>query len=228
MSIDSLTKGESSSSLLLSQRIKIMYHSRYYNPKPYPQSSTVTLTAMKITGIVIITADLLLLLIWFGGAMYIIHNLSVSVCFFEVFFAQFFIVFHFVLGMCITGIVKDIMNQQKERQSLVSMGNERRVRGTTSPYSPGFEDEPLSYYFYSPLTWIYTSVISFFGDLALLCYSIKIYTMAEDDVCHAIKIGHIAFDSIALFISITSIIWWIVFSIYCITHKPQLSNSILL
>ena len=161
-----------------------------------------TPNTMKITGIVIISLDIFLLLIWFAGAIYNISQLDKDICYTEIFIVHFLILIHFALGMCISNIIDAIMKEEKE---II----EKRE-----------SDKLMNYY--TPLTWIFTSIVSTFGDAILLAYAIRSHIIVGDgDICKPSRILHITYDVVAVLISLTSVIWFIVFAFYTLDHKKQ-------
>lgn len=159
---------------------------------------------MKVTGIVIITIDILLLLIWFAGSIYNVSQLHVDICYTEIFIVHFLILIHFALGMCISQIVDGIMKDSE------SINNESK--------------KLLNYY--TPLSWSFTSLVSLLGDVSLLAYAIRSHIIVGDaDVCKTSRILHIAYDVIAVIISLTSITWFIVFASYTLDHTIHLNKE---
>src|ERR1700742_641153 len=136
--------------VLLKNKVGIMNNN---NNTTTTSSSWFTPKRMKEIAIVIITLDLILLVIWFGGSIYIIVNLDIA-CFENQFITNFLILLHFALGMCITNIESEI--EKEEIKHKIDNGGD----GKPLLYLP--------YQFYSPTTWIFTSIISFGGDVILL------------------------------------------------------------
>lgn len=167
-------------------------------------STWFTLKRMKTVAITIITFDIILLLSWLSGAIYLVTKLDTH-CYESQFTNHFFILIHFALALCITGIVDEIEKEE--------LKHENKEITTSMPYQ-----------FYSPFSWIFTSILSLFGDIILLAAASHEYnTMHEEDECTNARIMHITLDVIALIISVISIIWFILFSFY--TIKPQRRKS---
>jgi len=161
---------------------------------------------MKITGIVIVTIDLFLFMFWLGGGFYYISKLQDDICFTETFITHYLVLIHFCLAMFITSLVDDIL---KEEHNL-------KARNKTLPLK-------LPYNFYKPFTFIFTSILAFFGDLSLLVYAIRQYILliGINDQCQIARSLHIAFDVIAVFVSLISIIWFTVFSFKTIENSEE-------
>lgn len=163
--------------------------------------SYINTRSMKITGIIILVIDALLLLSWTAGQIYIICNLEEH-CFTELFIVHFLILIHFALAIFITIMLNDIIKE------------EQKNKGNKTPVI-------LSFYNYSPLPWIFVSILSFLGDVILLAYAIKAYIIAHDDPCMTSRKVHIAYDTIATLVSLLSIIWFIAFSFFVLRHPKN-------
>lgn len=162
-----------------------------------------TVTRMKNMAIAIITIDLILLLVWFCGAIYILVNLETH-CYEVQFITHFLILIHFALGMYVATTEGEITKQQEEA----------RMRGKILIKLP--------YYAYSPLTWIFTGLISFSGDLMLLVAAVRNYAIIGNaDECQNSRAAHIGFDVIALIISIVTVLWFVIFSIYSVANRKR-------
>ena len=181
------------------------------NPNPYyrahahqPESTWFTVDRMRSIAITIISLDLFLLVLWFAGTIYIIVELDVALCFNDQFVLHFLILIHFALGMCIANLYDSATREQ----------DEFRERGQ--------QLIKLPFHYYQPLTWIFTAIISFTGDLVLLVAGIRNYIIVSNDevgdMCRNARISHIAFDAVALLVSCLTVLWFIAFASYTIDH----------
>jgi hypothetical protein len=162
-----------------------------------------TVSRMKTVAIMIIAFDLFLLVVWLAGAITIIVYLDRAVCFNEQFIVHFLILIHFALGMCIANISDEITKRQ----------DEAKERGRVL--------RRLPYHNYQPLAWIFTATISFSGDMVLMTTAIRnLLIIGDADECKNVRIAHIAFDAVAVTVSIITILWFIAFSIYSVSKKP--------
>jgi ABC-type transport system involved in multi-copper enzyme maturation permease subunit len=121
--------------------------------------------------------------------------------------------------MCIANIVDSIIIEEKKYEETHSYNN-----GSKRQNHYNYEPKrllKLPYYFYSPLAWIFTSIISLFGDSILLAFTVRSYQISIPDDCTNLRIGHIVYDSVALFISVISVLWFIIFGFYVISHKHR-------
>ena len=158
--------------------------------------------AMKSVGDAIIIMDVILLLAWISGAIYILVNYY-TLCFQAEFVVHFLILIHFALGMCITSIL-DAIGMELSRAE-----EARRPEPITLPLQ-----------FYSPREWLFTSLLSLSGDTLLLIASVLgLQAYGDTDECKHARIAHIAFDSLALLVSLITIGWFIAFAIYTIANR---------
>lgn len=162
-----------------------------------------TVRSMKITGIIIVVLDIILLLLWASGGFYNISQLHNDVCFSFVFVVHFLIVCHFILTIVITAIIDIIIKEEKKANS----------RGRTI--------NKLPYEYYTPLTWIFASIVALLGDVSLLVFTAMEHSsIGNDDECSESRIFHIAFDSLAIIVCLISIVWFIVFSFTAVGNSP--------
>lgn len=164
-----------------------------------------TAARQRHIAIALATADLLLLVIWFSGSIYLadefVHG---DACYRALQAPQHFVILiHFALGMFITNM-EGAITLETERAREVG---ERVIA--------------LSYATYSPLTWIFTGLVALLGDITLLTWAVLAYTLIEEDapLCRTPQILHIVFDSVALFISALVVLWFIVFSLWGRTRR---------
>lgn len=179
---------------------------------------------MKIVADVTVALDLaLLILIWLPGAIYIIVNLDTA-CFDVEFILHFIILLHFALGMSIAGVSSEI---EKEEEEYKEKFHEHFMSGSAStptismvnPTPPPLQY--VSYRVYSPLPWIFTSIISLGGDAVLFAAAIRVYRLGIVDECQTSRIAHIAYDTVALALSLVSVIWFVLFAIYVIAPQRR-------
>ncbi len=161
-----------------------------------------TAARMKRIAIGIVTVDLVLLVLWFAGSIHIAVNFGID-CYQESAITHFLILIHFALGMYITNMQGMIANAQYEARE---KGRELKV---------------LPYQAYNLLTWIFTALISTLGDTTLLTWAGQDLSLHPEgtDECHEARLLHIAFDSIALTVSLLTVLWFVVFA--ACTVKPQ-------
>ena len=173
---------------------------------------------MKVVADVIVALDLaLLILIWLPGAIYLIYNLDTA-CFGIEFIIHFIILLHFALGMAIAWVSSQIDNEEEEyREKFYEhfMNGPSPMKG--NPVPPPLQY--VSYRVYSPLAWIFTSLISLVGDSVLLAAAVRTFRLGVADECRDARITHLAYDTVALALSLASIIWFVLFAIYVIA--PQ-------
>jgi hypothetical protein len=156
--------------------------------------------SMRRMGIAIVTIDVLLLVLWLCGGFYLAFHLE-TLCYEIQAILHFLILIHFPLAMFLCSLVTELGNALKEDP------NVRKI-----PYST-----------YKPLEWIFTGLLSFFGDLILLTWAARAYVIFQDehitDECQDWRIIHIAYDSVAAFTSLVTILWFTVFSFYTINRR---------
>ena len=148
---------------------------------------------MKKTAIAILSFDILLLIAWTANAAYLAFNLKLE-CFHSQAIVHFLILFHFVLAIHMANLVGEITREQFH-------ASEAKKKLTLLPF-----------YIYSPLAWILISLLSLVGDVVLLTWAIIEYRGIEADECNVARITHITLDSVALVISVVSIVWFVVFA----------------
>lgn len=170
-------------------------------------STWFTVRRMKTFASVILALDALLLLIWTGGAIYIITQLE-HLCFDTQFIVHFFILIHFALAAYMATIIGEIAKEEERAR--------RRA--------PHRELQQLPYTFYLPVAWIAIATISLVGDVILLSAGVRIYQLRMGrDECDAQRLAHIIFDIVATLISLVAIVWFIVYTIYTIKRRVPLS-----
>lgn len=174
---------------------------------------------MKTFASVILALDALLLLIWTGGAIYIITQLE-HLCFDTQFIVHFLILIHFALAAYMATIIGEISKEEERARRRAAAFNPSR------PYCHS-ELQQLPYTFYLPVAWIAIATISLVGDVILLSAGVRIYQLrAGRDECDAQRLVHIIFDVVATLISLVAIVWFIVFTIYTIKSRvPSSSNK---
>jgi hypothetical protein len=189
--------------------------------------SIASVQGMKITGLCIIGIDILLLLTWFVGACVTLSKVGEHVCYAEIFKTHFLILIHFVLFAFLCVVIGDLLLEEvvKHQEYKEIIRQNPLKKDDITLYQEYHYDYKLPYRVYQPLGWAAISLLSFFGDVTLLVFSTKIYQHSTEPECHAIELSHIVYDSVALFISSLSIIWFIVFSIYTIANKPSHCNT---
>lgn len=159
--------------------------------------------SMRNTGITIVSLDLILLVMWACGGWYNISQQGTDPCFSFVFVVHFLIVCHFILIVVITAIVDLIIREEKKAKD------------------QGKVLHKLPYAYYTPLTWIVSSLVALLGDVSLLSFSISEFRdIGFDDKCRNSRIFHIAFDSLAVFVCLLTILWFLVVSFTSIEDTP--------
>lgn len=156
--------------------------------------------SMRRMAIAIITIDILLLVLWFCGGIYLAVRLD-TFCFELQAIIHFLILIHFTVAIFVCSLITELSKALKEDP------NVRKL-----PYST-----------YKPLEWIFTGLLSFFGDFILLMWAWRAYVIFKDehhtDECQDWRIVHITYDAVALFTSLVTIVWFIVFSSYTISSR---------
>jgi hypothetical protein len=176
-----------------------------YSLQTSTQRTWFTAQRMKRIGIGLVTVDLLLLLVWCAGSVYIAVYLAEGIaCYTEAAIVHFFILIHFALAMFLTSMVCVI--QQADAKA-------HRKHHAVPIYLPVQA--------YAMLTWIFTAIISTAGDGTLMTWGIIDLSNhpAGFDECNTARILHIFFDALALAVSVLTILWFIAFSV-C-TLKPK-------
>ena len=167
-----------------------------------------TVKRMKRFATVILVLDGLLLLVWTCGGIYIITQLQYP-CFEVQFITHFVILIHFALAAYIATIIGEITKEE--------CAHRRRCLRLARPCD---ELQRLPYEFYLPLAWISIASLSFVGDVVLLAAASRAYQLREGlDQCQASRLAHIIYDVAATLISLVTILWFIVFTIYTIRHQ---------
>ena len=191
-------------------------HAKHVSDSASMTSPLFTPQRMGITAHVIVALDLFLAVVWVAGIVYILIAFP-SPCFVEQFVTHFLILFHFVLGLTIAGIGSQIESAEYDHQE----------KQRTLSDDPNVRVEPLRYVpyqIYSPLKWIFAALISTAGDTALLVAAIKAYQSASTSVpdeCATSRILHITYDSVALVISLATVLWFILFGAYVIAPQRR-------
>jgi hypothetical protein len=171
-----------------------------------------TVRHMKRVAIVLLTLDIILLLIWLGGAIFLLTQLGVAPCFESQLVIHFLILIHFALGTYLSNMVGEI--SREERRFAVKYPQQCLLR--------------LPYHFYLPLSWIFIGIVSFVGDLILMVGGILLYQIrGGQDECQTTRLTHIIFDAVAVAISIVTILWFLFFSFYTIRSEPVQKQSAL-
>lgn len=161
-----------------------------------------TARAMKITAIVIFAVDMLLLAVWFATGCYLSFGMIEYECFSHQTIPHFLILCHFPLSCYIVSMISKIETEEDYQEEYY-----------------GKKPVLLPYHIYDPFPWAIVSVVVLAGDIMLLVWaSIEKDTHSSDE-CDAARSLHIALDVWALLVSLASIIWFIVFSIYTIRQK---------
>lgn len=158
---------------------------------------------MKRIAIGIIAVDLFLIAFWYAGSVYISLNFTVP-CFKAAAISHFLILIHFALGMYICNM-----------ESIISTAeNEARERGQRL--------KRLPYQAYGLLAWSFTATVSTLGDLTLLTWAIQDVqeNPAGSDQCDTARILHATFDALALFVSVITVVWFILFTSCTVRRRP--------
>lgn len=169
------------------------------NPAAAPPTTWFTVRRMRAIGNVIWTIDLLLAIMWFVGGIYISVFFN-QACMRDEAVFHFLILIHFALWAKIDELLSEI---QKEEMRF-------RDGGQLMP-------EMLPYEIYAPRGWAGVGFLSTAGDAILLtwgCLSLVLFADAGD-TCQMARAFHIAFDSVALFVSLMSVLWFILYA--CVT-----------
>jgi hypothetical protein len=163
----------------------------------------ITPRVMKIMGFIILSLDMVLLLLWVSGLWYNASQVGTDPCFSAVFVVHFLIVCHFILLSAILAMLDIIMKEEQKAAS------EEKVL------------KKLPYIYYTPTTWIVTSIIALLGDVSLLAFSAnENHNIGGDDKCQQSRIFHIAFDGLAILVCLIAIVWFLVLSFYTIEESP--------
>jgi len=159
-----------------------------------------TVKSMRRAALVIITIDILLLVLWFCGGIYLAVMLDTH-CFELQAIIHFLILIHFPLALFVCSLATKLGHALKKDPDVKKL-----------PYSS-----------YRPLEWIVTGLLSFFGDVILLTWAARAYTLfqEEGDACQLSRILHITYDSVAVVTSLATILWFIVFSMYTVSSRNK-------
>ncbi len=154
----------------------------------------------------LVVFEAILLATWLAGAIYIVANLEIE-CFEVQFVVHFLILVHFALAAYLLTVVAEISKAQE---------NYKRKH-------PSRELTLLPYTFYLPVVWIGIALLSLVGDIILLVGGIRLYTIRssggginEDAKCQTSRLAHIIYDGIATLISLVTIVWFIIYTLYTI------------
>lgn len=163
-----------------------------------------TAPRMKRIAIGIISVDLFLLIFWVVGSIHIGINWETA-CFRTSAIFHFLILIHFALGMYITSMEGVIAAAEYEAR-------EKGLKLLRLPFQS-----------YNLLTWIFTALVSTLGDSTLLSWAARELQIspAGTDECHEARILHITFDSLALAVSLITVLWFILFASYTLTIRHQ-------
>jgi hypothetical protein len=170
-----------------------------------PTETWFTTKRMRDIALAILIMDCILAVIWIFGAAYVLYQKknNPDLCFGDQFVLHMLILFHFVLAMAVAGIYSEI---QKEAM---------RYRDRKQPLP-----EVLPFEIYTPFLFFFASFIALSGDTVLLANAAIDYDIGDPtDACRAARIAHISYDTIALLVSVTSVIWFILFS--TLTISPE-------
>lgn len=163
-----------------------------------------TVLTMQRIAITIVALDILLLLIWASGGVYLLVNFR-TLCFQTAFYTHFLILIHFALGIAIASVEGEI---EKEGYRFRSMG---QPMPATLPYE-----------MYTPLAWALTACVSTVGDAFLLAAGALDYEIIGDtDACQAARLGHVIYDAIALFVSLATVVWFIFYAATSISSERR-------
>lgn len=170
-----------------------------------PPTTWFNVRRMRILFNILWTLDLLLILIWAGGSLYLALNFPPA-CMESQRNAHFFILIHFALWAAINEALSEI---QKE---------EMRFRDAGLPLP-----EMLPYEIYAPRSWAGLGALSGLGDVTLLtwgCQSLVLFA-GSGDACQTARILHVLYDSIALFVTLASLSVFVFFAVFTISVERK-------
>ena len=173
-----------------------------------PRKTWFTWQRMKRIAIGIITVDLFLLAFWFIGTIYLSATRT-DPCFRDARTQHFLILIHFALGMYIAtmeGVVSAAENEARERGRVLKR---------------------LPYQAYGLLTWSFTASVSTLGDTTLLTWAVQdmIENEGTADACTTARALHVTFDTLALIVSVITVVWFVLFTAFTVRRKKKMSSG---